>query len=475
MRAVGYFSEALVAGGPGSAGATLSQQNDQFLRFCDSHGYEPAAAFLDPNLTSDRSGFRQLLQYLDQPDKGFLVVWLRDFNRLGGDPVEAARSYFQLTSRGAQVVTIADGPLEETAVLAQWSARKNGNSVSERVRKAMQRRAVKGQVLGRPPYGYCVGPERRLELVEDEAALVRYIFRLYLKEGLGIRLIAKRLNEEGYRTRRDKNWSMVTIRDLLRNRTYLGTYNRFGVRVPGNHPAIVSEADFHAVETRMEQRKTPAAPAQPGRFLLSGLVYCEDSEARMIGVSRHQQWTRRDGERAGNTYRYYQNEARTNQSVGNYHTQRADDLEAEVLRQLTGEMPGAARAAVLKAGNAQGVAAEAALAEVRVRGRMRTLDRRLADQMTLAVAGQLSPKHLREKAQSIVDEFQQAERELETITNRTEAQESDAARRKRRDLLLEKVRAQWESLPFEEQQTILRELIEQVIVGADGVRTVLRA
>ena len=64
------------------------------------------------------------------------------------------------------------------------------------------RKAVKGEVLGRPPYGYKVGARRRLELVPEEAVVVRYIFRLYLQEGLGIRLIARRLNEEGLNTSR---------------------------------------------------------------------------------------------------------------------------------------------------------------------------------------------------------------------------------------------------------------------------------
>ncbi len=50
---------------------------------------------------------------------------------------------------------------------------------------------------------------------------------------MGIRLIARRLNEEGLKTRRGGNWSMVSIRDILRNRVYLGTYSRFGVKRAG--------------------------------------------------------------------------------------------------------------------------------------------------------------------------------------------------------------------------------------------------
>ena len=104
---------------------------------------------------------------------------------------------------------------------------------------------------------------------------MRYIFRLYLHEGLGIRLIARRLNEEGLRTRRNRPWSMVSIRDILRNRAYLGTYQRLGMRVPGTHPALVAPDDFRRVQERLSDRRTNYSPRTVGGFLLSGLVICE--------------------------------------------------------------------------------------------------------------------------------------------------------------------------------------------------------
>ena len=40
-------------------------------------------------------------------------------------------------------------------------------------------------------------------------SVVRYIYRLYLKDGLGIRRIARRLNEEDFHTRRGGLWGMI--------------------------------------------------------------------------------------------------------------------------------------------------------------------------------------------------------------------------------------------------------------------------
>lgn len=479
MRAIGYLTEY----GSLPVGATLATQNDEFLRFCDVNGYQPAAAFLDPapgegHSPAERPGLRQLLEYLDAPEKGFLAVVVSAFARLGPDRAEAARTYFQIVAWGAQLVSIAEGPVDDARLLEIWSDDNGGAALSDRVREAMRRRAVKGQVLGRPPYGYRVGDDRRLEVVEEEAALVRMIFDLYRNEGLGIRLIAKRLNEQGYRTRRGGNWSMVTIRDLLRNRVYVGTYARFGVKVPGNHPAIVREADFRAVQEKMESRRRPAAKAQPSRFLLSGLVYCGNGGPRMIGVTRRQQWTRRDGEVVNNTYRYYQSEARTNQSVGEYHTQRAADLEAEVLSHLTGEEEstngGLVRPAVLTTGDARAVAAEVAVAESRVRSRMRSLDRRLSDALTAASSGKQSAEQLREVAQEVTAEYQHSTDELAALDRRAAAHANEGERRRHRARQIALIRDDWDRLSFDERQSLLRELVERVIVEEDGVRTVLR-
>lgn len=483
MRAIGYLTEY----GSKDHSATLAAQNDAFLRYCDEHGFQPAAAFLDP-LPADpaaghtRSGLRQLLDYLDTPEKGFLAVVVAGFQQLGPDRPEAARTYFQIVASGARVISIAEGPIDDARLLEIWSADDTASRISDRVRSAMRKRAVKGQVLGRPPFGYRVGEDRRLQVVDEEAALVRMIFNLYLAEGLGIRLIAKRLNEQGYRTRRGGNWSMVTIRDLLRNRVYVGTYTRFGVKVPGNHTAIVSEADYRAVQQRMEQRRRPAAKAQPGRFLLSGLVYCGEGGPRMIGVTRRQRWKRRDGEVANNTYRYYQSEARTNQSVGEYHTRRAADLEAEVLSHLTGAATGdvsagdsgPVRPAMLRAGNANAVAAETAVAESRVRSHMRSLDRRLSETLTAAAAGRESPERLREVAAELTTEYQHSTDELATLDRRAAAQADEGERRRHRQRQLDRVCSEWEQLPFEQQQALLRDLVERVIVDPDRVRTVLR-
>ncbi|KPK22103.1 MAG: hypothetical protein AMJ76_00785, partial [Dehalococcoidia bacterium SM23_28_1] len=397
MRAVGYFRET-------DGSQSLAEQSRAFLDFCRQNGYEAVATFLDATAAaSDCAGYRQLIDFLkERPDRGFTMVVIPSLTSLGSDLWEAARRYFQLASLGVKVMCLEDGADPGSTLLGLWAEKKD-ERLGQKVQAAMRRKAVKGEVLGRPPFGYRVGPRRRLEIVPEEASVVRYIFRLYLRDGLGIRLIAGRLNEEGVRTHRDGLWSMVTVRDILRNRTYLGTYSRFGVRVPASHPALISSDDFRRVQERLSSRRQEKAKRQTSLFLLSGLAYCGYCSNKMIGVSRRQRWRRRDGSEKWAEYRYYQCESRTNRSLCDYHTRRAGQLEEEVRQALLGEKP-LTVVTVPKAGDDAVALQEAEARCRRLRGRLRRLDKRLEEHMNEAVRGRLSAERMRSLSMGVAAE-----------------------------------------------------------------------
>jgi len=473
MKAIGYFRESKAGGKEGS----LAAQNKDFLDFCEKHGYEVAVTFVDvveSNGTngngSYRGGFRQLVDYLRKTDRGFVLVVARSFEGMGEDRQEAIRRYFQLEGLGAQVAFMA-GPSDPLAELVESQADDTGEKLGDRVREAMRRKAVRGEVLGRPPYGYRVGSRRRLELVPDEAVVVRYIFRLYLQEDMGIRLIARRLNEEGFRTRRGGNWSMVSIRDILRNRVYLGTYSRFGVRVPGSHPALVSPDDFRAVQDRLSARRNNFGPRKPSPFLLAGLVRCGHCGNRMIGVSRKQSWQRRSGSKGEASYRYYQCESRTNQSMCDYHTQRAEELEEQVRSQLA-EIDD--DALVPEAGDSEAVRADLDAKAERLRGRLRQLDRRLDDQISSAAKGRINREQLHKLNVATATNQLKLEEELEEIQRRLLDQQNATERVRNRRKALAALLDSWETLSLAEKQPLLREVVDRVEVRDEGIQVVPR-
>ena len=464
MRAVGYFRE--------KTGETpLAEQSRSFLEFCRSNGYEAAAVFLDASQTAgDVPGFRQMVEFLrGQRHRGFILVAVPGLASLGEDLSESARRYFQLSSLGVSVVTMDGGADPAAELLTQWrAARKNGR-LGEKVRAAMRKKAVKGEALGRPPYGYRIGARRRLQVVAEEGSVVRYIFRLYLKDGLGIRRIARRLNEEGLHTRRGWLWSMVTVRDLLRNRAYLGTYSRFGVRVPASHPPLISPEDFRRVQERLDERRPKSGTRETSRFLLSGLAYCGYCGNKMIGVTRRQRWQRRsDGEMRTALYRYYQCESRTNRSLCDYHTHRVEALEEEVREELLNgraETPGPV---------AEDEEARAVGQEKQLRDKVRRLDRRLQQYLDAAATGRIDEERLRSLGLEVANEQLAAEEALAEGKRRAQQRATEAERRQRRRDALARCREQWGQLTFPERYDLLRGLLERVVVRDDSIEVRLR-
>ena len=451
---------------------SIGSQNRRFLDYCESQGYEVVTTFSEERGNSSAAGFAQLVEYLKRPDKGFVIVVAPSPVTLADDAVVGAARCLQVEHLGGQLQFIDTEVTGDAlgAILEAWAETHN-DELREKVRSALRRKAVRGEVLGRPPYGYHVGPKNRLEVVDDEAVVVRYIFKLYLQDGLGIRLISRRLNEEGLRTRRNQPWSMVSIRDILRNRAYLGTYQRLGVRVPGTHPALVSPDDFRKVQDRMSERRTNYSPRHVSGFLLSGMAYCSTCGNRMIGVSRRQSWTRRsDGSEQVASYRYYQCESRTNQGICNYNTQRAEDLEQTVRQQLRDLDP----RQLATAGNDEAVIEQWQAEARRIRERLHQIDRRLNRELEAAANDSANSDRLRANGQSLAEERLRIEEELRDAEWRAEHYASAAERRRTRNAALELLVQDWENLPLDDKQRLLRELIDQVRVGDEGVNLVLR-
>ena len=298
---------------------------------------------------------------------------------------------------------------------------------------------------------------------------MRYIFRLYLKDGLGIRRIARRLNEEGLRTRRDGLWSMVTVRDILRNRAYVGTYSRFGVRVPASHAPLISQEDFQQVQDRLDQRRPASTSRQVSPFLLSGLTYCGYCGNKMIGVTRKQKWKLRgDGSVRTAQYRYYQCESRTNRSLCDYHTRRAEDLEGEVHQALLTDAP---TEATEQATN--GAAKHTEEAVRRLRGKARRLDKRLEQYMDAATLGNINREKLQALGLALANEQLQVEDHLVESNRMVHQQATASERRGRQETVLARLRDDWDGLTFDERQDLLRGVVARVVVKDDGIETVL--
>ncbi|CAM3974915.1 recombinase family protein [Alicyclobacillus pomorum] len=171
-------------------------------------------------------------------------------------------------------------------------------------------------VAGSVPYGYRYNPRTQtLEPDEDEAEIVRQIFRWYGEERLGYRWIAARLQQHGHLSPRGKReWHPEVIRRILRNPAYRGTLTFRKterhlltgkvVRRPERDHIVVEDAFEPLVDPalweacqRNQQRRVQSPPVAAHKTLweLAGLIYCHDCGGKLVRQGSRRKYHRKDG------------------------------------------------------------------------------------------------------------------------------------------------------------------------------------
>ena len=288
---------------------------------------------------SDDLQFRNLLSVLTPPAGHPALVLLHDASHLADDVETLIRRLVQIRRTGSDAqCTDPDAPdplLSGLSMLALTpeDAQSAGGVVDvdggadalgespalgARVRDGglpkLIELASSGRVLGRTPYGYRSSAEGMLQPVAHEAQVVRRVFDWYTGRNggdvapIGMRTIVQRLQDDGISTRSGKPWSTAAISLMLKNRAYVGTYERYGFMVAGNHEPLIERAVFNAAQGRMSKpRVGMAVPAEADApFLLGGLVRCGHCTHSIPGLSRKRTWQRKDDSVATKVYRYYE-------------------------------------------------------------------------------------------------------------------------------------------------------------------------
>ncbi len=349
------------------ARGTVASQLELLRQAAQAAGDEVIAEFVDEGYSGARLDRPALDRLRDTAAAGLIeqVVCLC--------PDRLARSYayqvlvleelgrFDVSVRFLEGPQLSDDPqarllVQVQGVIAEYERAK----IAERYRRGKLHRARSGEVLfWRVPYGYRRS-ERRLEVFEPEAEVVRWIFRAYTAGGRSIRQICRELAERGILSPHGKPvWGHSTVGRLLRNEAYVGTvyYNR-NETIEGTEPRrgakhtktryrrrpreewiaiavppIVDQASFAAAQrvSRDNSRWNPRG-AEPGAWLLRGLVECDHCG---VGTNCHKMRGRN-----GTFHRYYYCRNHDPLRAGGHERRcperniRADELDAFVFEQV---------------------------------------------------------------------------------------------------------------------------------------------
>jgi hypothetical protein len=109
--------------------------------------------------------------------------------------------------------------------------------------------------------------ENKWEIDETEAGMVKYIYDLYLKEGLGTMRIPFRLNEEGHHTRRGHRWGFNVVYNILSSPAYKGDHPK-GYKMP----AIIDEETWEKAQKKRREARHVRKTVHD--WLLQGRCIC---------------------------------------------------------------------------------------------------------------------------------------------------------------------------------------------------------
>ena len=286
----------------------MANQKEFFSEYAARNGYELVRLYADEGISGTslkkREAFHALLR--DAGMGHFDMVVVKDVSRFARNTVDFLQSIRTLKALGVNTLFLTAnmetlGGSEFVLTLFGALAQEESVNLSKRVKFGKKLNAQKGRVPLRV-FGYRRIDNFTLEIDPTEAEAVREIYRLYLQEGLGLRKISQRLNEAGIPTKLGCRWEAKGVRRILTNPLYSGHYVNHkyeigdvleGKQVPlpaeehFHHLrpdwAIVSEADFAAVQAAVARRSRKSGPAvdsshlrHSSRYAFSGLIRCEE-------------------------------------------------------------------------------------------------------------------------------------------------------------------------------------------------------
>ena len=157
--------------------------------------------------------------------------------------------------------------------------------IGERVRDKIAASKRKGIWVGGPvPLGYR-NVNKKLEIIAEEADLVRKIFADYLRLG-SVGALAASLNREGIqpkprslasgRTIAPQQFMVGPLAHILKNRFYIGEVAYRDEIHPGSHEPILDRQTFDAVQARLTERAVARSKLRaPSPALLTGRIFDE--------------------------------------------------------------------------------------------------------------------------------------------------------------------------------------------------------
>lgn len=214
---------------------SLQNQTEHFEKYIkENPNWTYIPGYVDDGITgtSDikRNNFMKMIE--DARNDQFDLIITKEISRFSRNTLDSIKYTRELLSYGVAVLFVNDNintvmPDSELRLTIMASmAQDEIRRLSERVKFGMNRAIERGEILGNNLlYGYKKNKETgNLNIIEEEAKVIRRIYELYAIEKLSLSQITKILNSENLKTCQGKKWCISTISRMIENPKYKGYY-----------------------------------------------------------------------------------------------------------------------------------------------------------------------------------------------------------------------------------------------------------
>lgn len=303
------------------AGETLARHEKLLTEYAEKHNLYIEKVFkevVSGETIASRPEIQKMIQLLSSGEyAGVLVVEVERLAR--GDTMDQGYIASVFKNTDTKIIT----PLkiydpnneydEEYFEFGLFMSRREYKTINRRIQRGRIASVNEGKyIASTAPYGYervkiKNGKGWTLQIIEEEAAIVRLIFDLYVngkllpdgsRQQMGMSLIAKELDQMGVKPRCSKFWSHCSIKDIIVNPTYIGkvrwqwekTHKEIidgklkerrvkdgsCMLIDGIHEPIIDEVTYMRAGKILKSNIHSTAPANKTLMNpLTGLVYCK--------------------------------------------------------------------------------------------------------------------------------------------------------------------------------------------------------
>lgn len=279
---------------------SIEVQVEQSRQYADERGLAVIDTYIDRGITATddkRPSFQRMVG--DCKKKGFKYIIVYKSDRFSRNTEQYYIYKHMLKKSGVSLLAVHEsyddsptGHLQEAVVVAFNTYFSEQSAV--RISDGMRKKAEKGLYTGGAvPSGYKI--EGQEFVLDPQIAPIIKLALTQYADGMQVREIIDRLNENGIMTAAGKKFTKSSFNTILNNKRYIGCFVYKDIEIPGRIPRIIDDETWGRVQRRRKQ--AAGTRGRRFRYLLTDKLFCGVCGERMYGYT--------GTSHSGNAYHYY--------------------------------------------------------------------------------------------------------------------------------------------------------------------------